>query len=94
MKKIVLLILTGIIIAIMTACGSKDYPKTMIVTEVNEESDTVILIDNEGFEWEIYGVEDWEIGDIGSCIMNDNGTEDITDDEIVDIRYGGYFPQM
>ena len=48
-------------------------------------------MDNNGFVWQFYGVEDWEEGDICSVIMNHNGTETIFDDIIITTRYGGRF---
>lgn len=65
------------------------YPRTMVVSEIDAESDIVTLTDSTGHMWEFYGVEDWEVGDICSCIMDTNGTENITDDIIVDARYNG-----
>ena len=70
---------------------TKNYPLTTIVTEINPEIDVVSIADNNGFVWQFYGVEDWEEGDICSVIMSDNGTEDIFDDEIITIEYGGRF---
>lgn len=70
---------------------TKNYPLTTIVTEVNEETNVVSITDSKGFVWQFYGVEDWEKEDICSVIMNDNGTEDIFDDEIIEVRYGGRF---
>ena len=65
------------------------YPATMYVTEISGELDIVTLEDFSGNLWEFYGVEDWAIGDICSCIMDDNGTKAIEDDEIIDIKYSG-----
>lgn len=70
---------------------TENYPLTTIVTEINSKNDTVSIMDNNGFVWQFYGVEDWEEGDICSVIMNDNGTETIFDDTIVTTRYGGRF---
>lgn len=89
MKKILLPMLIALVVISTTSCGAEIYPRTMVVTEINEEADVVTLTDAVGFEWEFYGVEDWAIGDICSCIMNDNGTENIEDDEIVKTRYNG-----
>lgn len=87
MKFIVLMLLSMLLV--QTTTTTEEYPRTMIVTEVDIEADLVILEDNVGFEWQFYGVEDWEVNDICSCIMNDNGTENITDDSIVMTRYNG-----
>lgn len=62
------------------------YPKTMLVSEIDTACDTVTAVDFNGNEWQFYGVEDWEIDDIVSCIMDTNGTTTIYDDKIVDVR--------
>ena len=66
------------------------YPISGIVTEVSRQEDRVVVTDNNGNEWEFDGVEDWQEGDIAAMIMEDNGTEKIYDDEIIDIRYDGW----
>lgn len=66
------------------------YPMSGIVTEINRQEDRVIVTDNIGNEWEFDGAEDWHTGDIAAMIMEDNGTEEIYDDEIIDIQYDGW----
>ena len=66
------------------------YPQTTIVVKVY--NDVVTLQDFNGNLWEFTGAEDWQVGDICSCIMNNNGTENIFDDEIIKVEYDGYFP--
>ena len=66
------------------------YPATFMVSAVDLDNDLVFLVDFNGNEWAISGVEDWMEGDIASAIMSDNGTPVIYDDRIVDIRYSGY----
>ena len=71
---------------------STQYPMTGIVTNVDRDLDIVTFEDCTGHLWDFYGAEDWEEGDICSCIMNDMGTPLITDDEIVDEpKYSGCF---
>lgn len=65
------------------------YPKTMQVTYINSRSDTMTLLDGNDFSWDIKGVEDWVVGDICSCIMYNNNTEEIFDDVILDVKYSG-----
>ena len=67
------------------------YPLTTIVVATIPENDIVILEDFNENQWEFSGIEDWETGDICSCIMNKCGTETIYDDEIISIKYDGYF---
>lgn len=74
------------------AAGSIEnlYPETFIVTEVNLAMGYIELETFSGnvFTWE--GCEDWQEGDIASAIMNDNGTPEVTDDEIIKLEYSGY----
>lgn len=70
-------------------CPENLYPLSGIVTETDYNSDTVTITDCAGMTWQFYGVEDWAVGDIAACIMDDNGTELIFDDEIVKVYYAG-----
>lgn len=69
----------------------KEYPMTTQVVCVDYENDIVVCQDFNGNLWEFSGCEDWMYGDIASMIMNDKGTPTIYDDEIVSVRYDGYF---
>ena len=94
MKKIIVVVLiVGFwVIHCLTipAKGNEElYPRTMVVSEIDAGSDTVVLTDSVGFVWAFYGVEDWQIGDICSCIMDTSGTENIEDDAIIDAKYNG-----
>lgn len=66
------------------------YPTTFEVYALDRKHDIIILQDYNGeiFTWK--GIEDWCLGDVASALMNDNGTETITDDEILMLRYSGY----
>lgn len=67
------------------------YPHTAVVSSIDCESDIVTVEDFNGNLWEFIGVEDWNCGDICSMIMDTKGTDDdITDDEIVSVKYSGY----
>lgn len=66
------------------------YPKTFVVSACDLDNDKVFLVDCAGNEWAISGIEDWIEGDVASVIMSDNGTPEIYDDEILEIRYSGY----
>lgn len=66
------------------------YPMSGIVTEVNRQEDRVVVTDSIGNEWEFDGAENWHTGDIAAMIMEDNGTEEIYDDEIIDVQYDGW----
>ena len=66
------------------------YALTAQIVETNRTQDVVTVKDSTGNLWEFYGVEDWEIGDCASMIMDDMGTDRIYDDEIVSARYAAW----
>lgn len=65
------------------------YPQTMIVTDIDEQNDIVTISTCTGFEYQFEGVEDYFTGDLVSCIMYNNGTQNIKDDIIISQRYSG-----
>lgn len=65
------------------------YANTMTITELVPETNTVMCEDSTGNIWEFSGIEDYEEGDQVSCILTDNGTENIEDDVILLVRYTG-----
>lgn len=77
-------IIASIIISVScyTTCG--------IVTSIDDENNIVEITDFNGEIWVYEGVEDYLIGDAVSMLMNNNGTENIYDDIIINIRYCGY----
>lgn len=82
--------LVAVVCLIACLMGSL-YPRTAFVSELNYTEDIVTVTDCVGYDWQFYGCEDWEIGDMVSMIMGDNGTPNyIKDDIIVDYQYGGY----
>lgn len=74
-------IFAAIILLIYATCG--------VVTETDTVNDVVTIEDYNGNLFQFEGVEDYEEGDIVSCIMYNNNTEDITDDVIISCRYSG-----
>lgn len=68
-----------------------EYPMTTVVTSVDYTTDIVTIQDFNGFEWQFTGTEDWTEGSICSCIMSDKGTPYIFDDEIITVKYDGWF---
>ena len=87
-----LLIMLVILLTSMPTSETENlYPMTTVVTDINYTTDTVTLTDFNGFEWQFTGVEDWTKGDICSCIMSDKGTPYIFDDEIITVKYDGWF---
>lgn len=68
----------------------KQYPTCGTVVEINKENDEVVVEDFNGNLWAFEGCEDWAEGDICAMIMSDEGTSEIYDDTIVQVRYCGY----
>lgn len=66
------------------------YPMTAVITSVDTETDIVTMETATGHIYEFYGCEDYEVSDLVSCIMNDNRTENVSDDIIIDVRYSGF----
>ena len=88
MKRIIALVL--ILISLVSSSLAEYYPRTAFVTSLDYMTDCVIVTDWAGMEWEFTGVEDWQIDDIVSVMMDDNNTPDnIYDDIIILALYGG-----
>ena len=95
MKKLIaiaLIFITLVAIGCTTVKTTKEnlYALSTVVIKVDRENDIVTFEDFNGNMWEIEGCEDWEINDIGALLMNNNGTENIYDDEIVQAHYNGW----
>ena len=89
MKKLILLAM--VITALLCQSALADtYPTLFVVTEVDEVSDSMLMVDFNGQLWEWYGIEDTFPGDMIAAIMDDLGTNEVYDDEIVAIRYCGW----
>lgn len=80
------------ILALLTAFTlGNTYPRAMEITRIDLMADKAICVDATGLEWEFYGPEDLEEGDIIIATMYDKGTKNtIIDDEIVDVVWSGY----
>ncbi len=101
MKKNIAIIIVAVLFLSMIACHAdvlistvdefsfKIYPLCGIVIEVNHEEDYIVIEDFYGNIWIFDGIEDWMEKDVVAMIMDDNGTEQIEDDIIIDIRYCG-----
>ena len=86
------------VLAIITAISGQaapqqigtEYPQGFIVTEVDQEADTITLTTATGYDYIWTGAEDWQEGDQVAAIMNDNNTPSILDDSIICIKYVGF----
>lgn len=81
----------ALVLAIVIAIASAGfiYPATMEV--INIEDNDLYLMTTTGHVFVMEGVEDYEVGDLVSLIMFDNGTPFIMDDVIISARYAGTF---
>lgn len=88
MKRIIAL--TLILLSLVISSSAEYYPRTAFITSFDYTTDCVIVTDWAGMEWEFIGIEDWQIDDIVSMMMDDNNTPDnIYDDIIILALYGG-----
>ena len=94
MKKmymvIVALVLCGILMGVVACAQAETYPAALMVVDLDEHEDMVIAVDFNGNEWTWTGIEDIFPGDMIAVMMDDQGTETIYDDEIIDLRYCGW----
>lgn len=60
------------------------------VVEVDRTTDTVTAQDFNGNLWAFSGCDDWAEGDSCGMVMNTMGTTSIYDDEIENVKYGGW----
>ena len=96
MKRLIILLIT--VMSLLTCVGFKTpeeetgnyYPRAFVVDKLDYEKDIVIVVDAVGMEWDFPECDDWEKGDMVVAIMCNNGTEIITDDYFVEIRFAGY----
>lgn len=67
------------------------YPQTARITHLDYETDTVTITTATNISYSFEGVEDYELGDLVSVIMNSNHTKDyILDDTIIKVQYSGF----
>ena len=76
------------IAALLIAGTISIYPNAGRIESVDEKTDTFRIVDDAGDIWEMYGIEDFQVGDNVAMIMDTNGTENtIYDDIILSVRY-------
>lgn len=65
------------------------YPDVGLVTEIS--GDTVKILMQNGNVFRFTADDgDWFEGDLVAVIMDDNGTEEIEDDKIIQVKYSGW----
>ena len=87
---IVALVLCGILMGVVACAQAETYSAVLMVVDLDEHEDMVIAVDFNGNEWTWTGIEDIFPGDMIAVVMDDQGTEIIYDDEIIDLRYCGW----
>ena len=94
MRKInVALVIVLLLIVSVKADASTNntiYTKCMKVTSLNYEEDIVTCETSTGYVFEFYGCEDYFINDLILCTMDNKGTKEIFDDEIIDTCFSGF----
>ena len=70
--------------------AANDYAMTCKVVELDNENNLVVLVDANGFKWAWEGIEDWQIGNCASMLMDNNGTAEIFDDVILSMNYNAW----
>lgn len=63
------------------------YPDAMTITEIS--GDLVTIESSTGNRFQFRGAEDYEEGDLVAVLMYSKGTENVTDDIIIRVRYAG-----
>ena len=80
-------VILGILVNASYSTPSTQYANVAEVFAVDHDRDLVVCRDSVGHIWEFYGSEDWMIGDCAALFMDDNGTELVIDDIIINARY-------
>ena len=76
------------IAALVLAGVTSIYPNAGRIESVDEKTDTFRIVDDAGDIWEMYGIEDFQVGDNVAMIMDSNNTEGtIYDDIVLSVRY-------
>lgn len=99
MKKKVFVIIHLLVLVAVLLCSCLDkqpesvreeklYPNTAIVDRI-EDNNIVVCVDCNENVWAFEDTDNWKEGDIVSLLMNDKGTDNIKDDEIVSTQYSG-----
>ena len=84
--------LMAVVLVTMAGCASATpTERTMKVTTIDRNRDMVTCVDGEGQVWQFFGAEDYLVGDLVSCEIDDKGTLGYSDDVILNHHYIGVF---
>lgn len=96
-KYVVMAVLFALAIGFYAGCyyvekyvDNRYYPNSGYILYADYDNDLLLIEDTSGMKWLYEGVEDWMDGDRCSMIMDNKGTENIKDDDIIKIRYEGW----
>ena len=81
------------------ALNKRFYPLTGIVTNIfpltsKEDQITITCANGNIFQFRDNTESCWDVGDLASCMMDNNGTEYVTDDEVITAMYAGSLEQL
>ena len=74
----------------LTGAMAETYALTTVVVSLDYDADVVEVQDFNGNVWAFDGCEDWQLMDVCSMTMDDNDTDIIYDDAIINCRYDGW----
>ena len=63
------------------------YAMSSQVVELDQTNNIVTIKDKQGFLWSFVSCDDWQLNDCCVCIMDNKGTHQIFDDEIISVKY-------
>lgn len=66
------------------------YPTTCKAINLDRENDIVTMQTSTGIQYQFYGCEDYDEGDLLSVIMFNNNTDSILDDAVICVHYAGF----
>lgn len=95
--SIAVLIMAAVVFMLVSAAVRREpnphlnyYPQTAVIVDFDRKHDAVTVRTSVGWLYQFYGIEDYEIGDMVSLIMDNMDTENtIFDDVIIDVQYVG-----
>lgn len=90
MVLIIILAVTILVTRADAATKTHTYNTGMKIIQLDYFHDIVTCETSTGFVFEFYGCEDFYLNDIIICVMDDNGTKQITDDLIIDTIFSGF----
>ena len=80
--------LLGALVTVLALISSGTiYPDAMTIMEIS--GDLVTIESSTGNQFQFCGAEDYEEGDLVAVLMYSKGTDKVTDDIIIRVRYAG-----